>query len=166
VYPLSPAEKQAQKEFIATNLRLGRIHRSKSQYACGFFFVGKKDGKLRPVQDYWKLNEWTIPNRYPLPLITDLIHDLADKKLFTKFDVRWGYNNIRLKEGDEWKAAFKTSEGLFEPIVMFFGLRNSPATFQTMMDEIFRDEIQEGWVKIYMDDIVIATTDDEVLHSL
>jgi hypothetical protein len=77
-------------------------------------------------------------------LITDLIHDLADKKLFTKFNVRWGYNNIRLKEGDKWKAAFKTSEGLFEPTVMFFGLRNSPATFQTMMDEIFRDEIQEG----------------------
>jgi predicted aspartyl protease len=94
IYPLSPAEKQAQKEFIATNLRLGRIRRSKSQYACGFFFVGKKDGKLRPVQDYRKLNEWTIPNRYPLPLITDLIHDLVDKKLFTKFDVRWGYNNI------------------------------------------------------------------------
>jgi RNase H-like domain found in reverse transcriptase/Reverse transcriptase (RNA-dependent DNA polymerase)/Integrase zinc binding domain len=133
---------------------------------CGFFFVGKKDGKLWPVQDYRKLNEWTIPNHYPLPLITDLIHDLADKKLFTKFDIHWGYNNIRLKEGDEWKAAFKTSKGLFEPTVMFFGLRNSPATFQTMMDEIFRDEIQEGWVKIYIDNIVIATTDDEVFHSL
>jgi Reverse transcriptase (RNA-dependent DNA polymerase) len=137
VYPLSPAEKQAQKEFIAMNLRLGRIQRSKSPYACGFFFVDKKDGKLRPVQDYRKLNEWTIPNRYPLPLITDLIHDLADRKLFTKFNVRWGYNNIQLKEGDEWKAAFKTSEGLFEPTVMFFDLRNSPAIFQTMMDDIF-----------------------------
>jgi hypothetical protein len=55
-------------------------------------------------------------------LITDLIHDLADKKLFTKFDICWGYNNIQLKEGDKWKAAFKTSEGLFEPTVMFFGL--------------------------------------------
>jgi hypothetical protein len=94
VYPLSLAEKQAQKEFITINLQLGRIHRSKSQYACGFFFIGKKDGKLQPVQDYWKLNEWTIPNHYPLPLITDLIHDLADKKLFTKFDIHWGYNNI------------------------------------------------------------------------
>jgi hypothetical protein len=101
VYPLSPAEKQTQKEFIAMNLQLERICRSKSQYACGFFFVRKKDRKLRPVQDYQKLNEWTIPNRYSLPLITDLIHDLADKKLFTKFDVCWGYNNIRLKEGNE-----------------------------------------------------------------
>jgi hypothetical protein len=70
-----------------------------------------------------------VPNKYPLPLISDLIHNLSGKKWYTKFNVRWGYNNVRIKEGDEWKAAFKTSEGLFEPTVMFFGLTNSPATF-------------------------------------
>jgi Reverse transcriptase (RNA-dependent DNA polymerase) len=99
--------------------------------------VQKKDGKLQPVQDYRNLNKWTVPNKYPLLLIPDLIHSIAGKMLFTKFDVRWGYNNIPIKPGDEWKAAFKMSEGLFEPTVMFFGLTNSPATFQTMMDDIF-----------------------------
>ena len=76
---------------------------------------------------------------------------------FMKLDLRDGYNNIRIKEGDEWKAAFKTSRGLFEPTVMFFGMMNSPATFQNMMDDIFRDLITEGWIIIYMDDIFIFT---------
>jgi hypothetical protein len=165
VYPLSQEEKRVQKEFIETNTQLGRIWRSKSLYASGFFLIWKKDGKYCPVQDYCHLNTWTIPNKYPLPLITDLIHDLAGKKLFTKFDIWWGYNNICIKEGDKWKAAFKTSEGLFEPTVMFFGLTNSPATFQTMMDDIFQEEVAQGWLKIYMDDMIIATEDDEKEHG-
>ena len=70
-------------------------------------------------------------------------------------DIRWGYNNIQIKEGDEWKAAFRTNRGLYEPTVMFFGLTNSPATFQMMMNDIFREEIAEGWVVIYMDDILV-----------
>jgi hypothetical protein len=82
---------------------------------------------------------------------------LVKKTWYTKFDVRWGYNNVLIKRGDEWKAAFKTNRGLFEPTVMFFGLTNSPATFQTMMDATFRDEIASGDVIIYMDDILIAT---------
>ena len=126
----------------------------------------KKDGKFRPVQDYQQLNKWTIPNKYPLPLITELIHDLAGKQLFSKFDVRWGYNNICIKEGDEWKATLKTSKGLFEPTVMFFGLTNSPATFQSMMDDIFQEEIAQGWLRIYMDDAIIATEDDEKEHAV
>jgi Reverse transcriptase (RNA-dependent DNA polymerase) len=165
VYPMAPKEKEEQKKFLEANLRLQRIRRSNSPYASGFFFIKKKDGKYRPVQDYRQLNKWTIPNKYPLPLIAELVHDLAGKKLFSKFDVRWGYNNIRIKKGDEWKAAFKTSEGLFEPTVMFFGLTNSPATFQTMMDDVFREEISQGWLRIYMDDAVIATEDDERIHG-
>ena len=84
--------------------------------------------------------------------------------LFSKFDVRWGYNNIRIKAGDEWKAAFITNEGLFEPRVMFFGLTNLPATFQTMMNAIFAQELREGWVTIYMDDILIHIADNLSLH--
>ena len=90
------------------------------------------------VQDYWYLNKWTIKNNYPLPLISDVLENIGTKKLFMKIDLRWGYNNMRIKEGDEWKAAFTMPEGLFEPTVMFFGLTNSSATFQAMMNELLR----------------------------
>ena len=105
------------------------------------------------------------PNAYPLPLITDLMITLKGSKYFTKLDIRWGYNNIRIKEGDEWKAAFITNKGLFEPTVMFFGLWNSPATFQAMMDDYFRDMIDEGWIAIYMDDILIHAKTKEELQE-
>jgi hypothetical protein len=103
------------------------------------------------------LNAKTVKNAYPLPLISDLINRLRGACYFTKLDVRWGYNNVHIKEGDEWKAAFRTNRGLFEPLVMFFGLTNSPATFQTMMNEIFQDLISEGVVCVYLDDILIFT---------
>jgi hypothetical protein len=85
------------------------------------------------------------------------VDQLTGCTLYTKFDIRWGYNNIRIKEGDEWKAAFLTNEGLFKPTVMFFSLTNSPATFQTMMNTIFAVEVAEGWLMIYMDDMAIHT---------
>ena len=107
--------------------------------ASPFFFISKKDGKLRPCQDYRYLNDWTIKNAYPLPLISELFDKLKDAVWFTKLDIRWGYNNIRIRAGDEWKGAFKTNRRLFEPTVMFFGMCNSPATFQSMMDNIFAD---------------------------
>ena len=78
-----------------------------------------------------------MKNAYPLPLISDIIDRLKGATIFTKLDVRAGYNNVRIKEGDEWKAAFITPSGLFEPTVMFFGLCNAPATFQNMMNDIF-----------------------------
>jgi hypothetical protein len=159
-YPLAEGHQKILHEFIDEHEAKGYIRRSKSPYASPFFFIKKKDGKPRPVQDYRKLNEITIRNQYPLPLIKELIRTLVKKKWFTKFDIRWGYNNVRIKEGDEWKAAFKTNRGLYEPTVMFFGLTNSPATFQTMMDAIFRDEIASGDIIIYMDDILIATEGD------
>ena len=84
--------------------------------------MGKKDGKKRIVQDYRYLNKWTIKNNYPLPLISDILENIGTKKVFTKRDLRWGYNNMRIKEGNEWKAAFTILEGLFEPMVIFFGL--------------------------------------------
>ena len=80
-------------------------------------------------------------------------------KYFTKLNVRWGYNNIQIKDGDQWKAAFKTNQGLFEPTVMFFGMCNSPATFQSMMDTTFKDLINEGIIIIYMDNLFLFTKD-------
>ena len=103
-----------------------------------------------------------MKNRYPLPLTSDIINKLKDAKIFTKFDVRWGYHNVRIKEGDEWKAAFTTNRGLFEPKVMFFGLTNSPATFQALMNAIFADLIAEGKVAVCLDDILIWSDNLEV----
>ena len=128
-------------KFVDEHLKRGTIQESWSPYAANFFFVKKKDGKLCPVQDYRPLNKWTIKNQNVSPLIPQTIDQLSGCTLFTKFDVRWGYNNIRIKPGDEWKAAFLTLEGLFELTVMFFGLTNSPATFQMMMNTIFRKEV-------------------------
>jgi hypothetical protein len=155
---LSQPEQEELRKFLKEHLECGTIRPSKSHYTASFFFIKKKDGKLQPVQDYRPINKWTIRNHYPLPLIPQLINCLRGCSLFTKFDIRWGYNNVQIKDGDQWKAAFLTNEGLFEPMVMFFGLTNSPATFQTMMNTIFREEIAQGWLTVYMDDMAIHTS--------
>ena len=164
VYPLSPKEQTALDEFIDENLRKGYIRPSKSPQASPFFFVSKKDGSLRPCQDYRYLNEGTIKNSYPLPLVPELVDKFQGATIFSKMDLQSGYNNVRIKDGDQWKAAFKCSRGLYEPTVMFFGLCNSPPTFQEMMNDIFRDMIDEGWMVIYMDDILIFSKDPQT-HS-
>ena len=170
VYPMNRIEDEALQKFLKDELEKGYIRESKSPYASSFFFVRKKDGKLRPVQDYRKINAVTIRNQYPLPLIADLIRDLSNAHIYTKLDVRWGYNNVRIREGDETKAAFKTRYGLFEPTVMYFGLTNSPATFQTMMNFIYRDVILKHeplgtTIRVYMDDIGIATRTNLADHQ-
>ena len=139
----------------------GRIRLSKSPMASPVFFIKKKDGSLHLVQDYRMLNGITIKNKYPLPLILELIETLRGARYFTKLDVRWGFNNMQIKNRDEWKAAFHTNHEIFEPLVMFFGLTNSPATFQTMMNDIFRQLIAEGNVVVYLDDILIFTETTE-----
>ena len=108
VYLLSPDERKATDNFIDEHLKSGKIQPSSSPQASPFFFVKKKDGKLRPCQDYRYLNEHTVQDGYPLPLIADLLDKLQGAKLFTKFDVRWGYNNVRIKDGHQWKGAFTT----------------------------------------------------------
>jgi len=165
IYSLTITEQEELQKFIKEHTAKGYIRPSKSPYAAPFFFIKKKDGKLRPVQDYQRLNQWTIRNTYPLPLIPQLINKARNQALFTKFDIHWGYNNVRIKKGDEWKAAFITNEGLYEPIVMFFGLTNSPATFQMMMNALFEEELREGWLIIYMDDMLIATHNNPAFHE-
>ena len=102
-----------------------------------------------------------VKNDYPLPLITELVDAMGNKRMFTKMDLRWGYNNVRIKEGEKWKAAFTMHVRLFEPVVMFFGMTNSPATFQAMMNEILRDLINEGKVAAFVDDVLVGTETEE-----
>ena len=162
IYPMTREEDAALKEFLDEQLKKGYIRPSMSLYASPFFFIHKKNSKLRPVQDYRKINAMTVRNMAPVLRAADHIHDLGGALYYTKMDVRSGYNNIRIKDGDQAKGAFKTRYGLFELTVMFFGLTNSPATFQTMMDNIFRDIILKHeplgtTICVYIDDIGIAT---------
>src|SRR5271170_3148133 len=155
-YNLSPAEQLELDKFLKENLDKGYIRPLQSPMASPFFYVKKKTGDLRPCQDYQYPNDWTVKNAYPLPLISTIMDKLKGAKYFTKLDVQWGYNNIRIREGDKWKAAFKTNQGLFKPTVMFFGLTNSPATFQNMMNDLFNG--------IYLDDILIGVDSLEELR--
>jgi len=127
VYPLSRNKREEVQQFIQDHLCKVYIRPLKSPQTCPVFFVGKKDGGKHMVIDYCRLNKQTVKNNYLLPLITDLVDSMGNKKLFTKMDLRWDYNNVHIKEGDEWKAAFTTYVGSFEPVVMFFEMTNSPA---------------------------------------
>jgi hypothetical protein len=166
VYLMTLTEQTEMDAFLEEVLAMGHIRQSKSPLGAPVFFIKKKDGRLRFIQDYQALNTITRKNRYLLPLIDDLIHRLKDARYFTKLDVRWGYNNVRICEGNKWKAVFCTNRGLFEPLVMYFGLTNSPAMFQTMMNEIFQDLITKGVVSVYLDNILIFTNSLEEHHRI
>jgi len=100
-----------------------------------------------------------------VPLISELMDLLRGAKYFTKLDIRLGYNNVRIKDGDQWKGAFTTNRGLFEPTVMFFRMCNSPATFQAMMDDLFKQLKEKGYCIVYMDDILISAESKEKLRE-
>ena len=125
------------------------------------FFVSKKNGGKRIIMDYHNLNDQTIKNNYPLPLIMDLIDNMGSKQVFTKMDLWLGFNNMRIKKGNEWKKAFITYVGSFEPTVMFFGITNLPAIFQAMINEILRDIINEGKVVAFVDNILVEIEIEE-----
>jgi hypothetical protein len=124
-------EKEAMKRFIDDNVQDKRIRKSSSPYASPFFFRPKPGTtELHSIQDYRRLNEITVKDRYPLPLIRDVIDSVQGSQVYSKMDLRWGFNNIWIRDGDEPKAAFVTPMGLFEPLVMQFGLCNAPSTFR------------------------------------
>jgi len=133
IYPLSKNEREEVQNFMKDQLRKGYIRPSKSPQTSPVFFVGKKDGSKQMVMDYRNLNSQTVKNNYPLLLITELIDNMGNKRVFTKMDLRWRFNNVRIKEGDEWKGAFTMHIGSFELTVMFFGITNSLATFLSQM---------------------------------
>jgi len=166
VYSLSREKREEVQAFVEDQLRKGYIHPSKSPQMSPVHFVAKKDSTQRMVQDYQHINQWTIKNRYPLPLIADILDGVGKRKVFTKLDLRWGYNNVRIKEGNEWKAVFTTHIGAYEPTVMYFRLTNSPTTFQMMMNDLFRDLINQGDTATFIDDILVATDTEEGHNEL
>jgi len=159
LYAKTGKELEQEREFIKTNEKKGYIRPSKSSAASPFMFVAKKDGTPRPCVDYRKLNAITIKNRYPLPNVTELRDRLARAKIFTKLDLRDGYHLIRIKEGDEWKTAFRTRYGLYEYQVMPFGLTNAPATFQALVNDVLRNYL-DIFTVAYMDDILIFSENE------
>uniref|UniRef100_A0A8C5PED6 Gypsy retrotransposon integrase-like protein 1 n=1 Tax=Leptobrachium leishanense TaxID=445787 RepID=A0A8C5PED6_9ANUR len=160
IYPLSEPELKTLKEYVEENLQKGFIRPSTSPAGAPIFFVGKKDGGLRPCVDYRALNSITIKNKYPLPLITELMDRLRTSTIFTKLDLRGAYNLVRIRDGDEWKTAFRSRYGHYEYLVMPYGLCNAPATFQRFLNDIFRD-ILDQFVIIYLDDILIYSNTAE-----
>jgi hypothetical protein len=124
-YPLTKPEMEAAKKFLDENQAMGYIEPTNSPYSSPFFFIKKKDGTLRPVQDYHEINKWTIRDVYPIPQITHILEQLQGKMLFTALDIRWGYNNIQIRPKDCHKAAFQTPYRLYQPNIMYFGLTNS-----------------------------------------
>jgi len=146
-------------------LKAGLIVESKSRYAVPCFYIPKKDSSLQLAQDYRKLNQVTIKDKTSLSLIREVIDKLKEARYFNKLDLIWGYNNVQIKEVDEWKATFLTNKGLFEPQVMYFRLCNSPGTFQRMMNSIFWELLHEGILANYMDNFIIPAKTMEELEE-
>ncbi|KAI2646142.1 Transposon Tf2-9 polyprotein [Labeo rohita] len=154
LYSLSAPEREAMEKYLNDSLAAGIIRPSSSPAGAGFFFVKKKDGSLRPCIDYRGLNDITVKNRYPLPLMSSAFDLLQGAEFFTKLDLRNAYHLVRIREGDEWKTAFNTPRGHFEYRVLPFGLSNAPAVFQALVNDVLRDMI-DRFVFVYLDDILI-----------
>ena len=142
------------KKYLEENLSKGFIRPSSSSCASPVLFAKKPDGGLRFCVDYRGLNAITKKNRYPLPLINETLHQVQGAKIFTRLDLRSAFNLIRIKEGDEWKTAFRTRYGLFEYLVLPFGLANGPATCQQFVNDTLR-EFLDIFCSVYLDDILI-----------
>jgi len=160
-YRMAPAMSAELERTVQEGLKSGRITPSTSEFGAPVLFVPKPDGSWRMVIDYRALNKITVRNKYPLPRIDDILDGLAQSRVFSSLDLTEGYHQIRLTPEDCPKTAFRTAVGLYEYKVLPMGLCNAPATFQRMVNTIFQDELLEGFMKIYLDDILIHSTDIE-----
>jgi hypothetical protein len=159
-YRMSHEELKELKVQLEELLAKGYIKPSKSPYGAPVLFVHKKDGTLRMCVDYRAFNKATVKNRYPLPRIDDLFDRISGAKVFSIIDLRSGYYQIRIAEGDEKKTAYRTRYGSYEFLVMPFGLTNAPATFCTLMNDIFHEWLDD-FVVVYIDDILIYNSSME-----
>jgi len=158
MYSLSGTEMTALRQFLDDNLRNGFVRPSNSAHGAPILFVKKKDGSLRLCVDFRGLNKISKKDRYPLPLIADLLDSPGKARIYTKIDLRHAYHLVRIREGDEWKTTFRTKYGSFEWLVMPFGLSNAPGAFQRFMNDIFADMLDVS-VVVYLDDILIYSSD-------
>ena len=145
---------KALRSYLDKELSKGFIRVSRSPAAAPVLFVKKANGDLRFCIDYRGLNNISVKNRHSLPLITETLSQLSHAKYFTKLDIISAFNKLRIKEGDEWKAAFTCRYGLFEPLVLPFGLSNGPASFQSYINHALRGLLDQ-FCTAYMDDILI-----------
>jgi hypothetical protein len=156
VYRMSPVELDELKKQLTELLEHGFIRPSKSPYGAPVLFVKKKDGSIRMCIDYRMLNKITIKNKYPLPRVDELLDRLQGAKWFSKIDLRSGYHQVRISEGDIEKTAFRTRYGHYEFLVLPFGLTNAPATFMRLINDILNP---------HLDHFVIAFIDDILIYS-
>jgi hypothetical protein len=154
IYSLLQVKLESLQTFIDEHLAIGFIRLLTSPHGTPILFVCKKDGSLRLCVDFRGLNCLTKKDRYPLPLISNLLDSLCKAHLYTKIDLHHAYHLVRIAEGDEWKTAFRTCYGSFEWLVMPFGLTNTPAAFQHFMNDVFKD-LLDVCVTVYLDDILI-----------
>jgi len=154
IYPVLQNQLEALRKYLDDMLKQGKISPSKSPAGAPILFVPKPDSRLLLVVDYRGLNKVTVHNKYRIPLMTELRDQFRDAQIFTKLDLKDGFHLIRIRKGDEWKIAFRTRYGHYQYRVMPFGLVNAPATFQTMMNEILGEFLDQG-VVVYIDDILI-----------
>ena len=164
-YRLSPKEHEELQAQIDDLLAQGHIRPSQSPYGAPVLFVPKKDGRWRMCIDYRALNKQTIRDRYPLPRIDDLLDRLGRAQHFSTLDLASGYHQIAVKTTDIPKTAFRTQRGHFEFLVMPFGVTNAPATFQRMMNAVFKEEL-DTFVLVYLDDILVfsRTLEEHISH--
>lgn len=160
LYNLSVTELDLLRKYIEEYLARGWIRRSKSPAGAPILFAKKKDGSMRLCVDYRGLNKITVKNRGPLPLIQESLERLSQAKWFTKLDLKEAYHRVRIKEGDEWKTAFRTRYGHFEYTVMPFGLTNAPATFQSHINYVLAGLVDVTCI-VYLDDILIFSDTEE-----
>jgi hypothetical protein len=159
-YRMPPNELAELKIQLQDLLEKGFIRPSSSPWGCPAIFVKKKDQTLRMCVDYRPLNEVTIKNKYPLPQINILFDQLTGARVFSKIDLRSGYHQIRIRPEDIPKTAFTTRYGLFEYLVMSFGLTNAPAHFTYLKNSVFMPELDK-FVVVFIDDILIYSKTEE-----
>jgi len=160
LYSLSLVELSALRTFINENLNTGFICPTASSHAAPVLFVKKKDGSLCLCVDFRGLNKITKKDRYPLPLISDLLDSPSRAKIYSKIDLRHAYHLVQIALGDEWKTAFRTCYGSYKWLVMPFGLTNAPAAFQHFVNTVFADML-DVCVVVYLDNILIYSEDME-----